>query len=317
VTSNTPDAPILVNGVERGRTGTQEVLIDLPPGSYDVEVLFSPTKPYRTNVVVEAGKQNCLCLNYNKRTIKLPCPYTVEVSAPSVVNDGDLITFVSEVAYAGAGVLSYAWNVSPSSAKIVRGAGTNTITVDSTGLGGQSVTATLIADDGSGDVKCRQMAQATVPVVAPPPPPKTPREYDEFPVVAFDDIKARLDLYAVELQNAPDAAGYVFVYGGRTSRVGAADKLIERSREYLVKTRGLDPSRLVIANGGYRENEQYELWLVPSGADLPQPSPTVAPSEVMPAKPAKARPRAMVVKPRPAPKKKPVLKKRAMPIGSE
>ncbi len=319
VTSNTPDAPIRVNGVERGRTGAEPVLIDLPPGSYDVEVLFSPTKPYRTNVLVEAGKQNCLCLNYNKKTIKLPCPYTVEVSAPSVVNDGDLITFVSEVAYAGSGVLSYAWSVSPSSAKVVRGAGTNTITVDSTSLGGQSVTATLIADDGSGDTRCRQMAQATVPVIAPPSPKPTPREYDEFPVVAFDDIKARLDLYASELQNAPDTTAYVFVYGGRTSRTGEADKLVERSRSYLVTNRGIDSSRLVIANGGYRENAQYELWLVPPGADLPQPAPTVAPSEVMPAKPAVRRPRAKAkakAKPRAMPK--PVLKKRRAPVqGSE
>jgi hypothetical protein len=313
ITSNTPDAPIIVDGIERGRTlpNSEPLLIEMQPGSYDVEVRFSPTKPYRTNVLVEAGKRSCLCLNYNKKTIKLPCPYTVEVAAPSVVNDGDLITFTSDVNYNGPGVLSYAWSVSPSSAKIVRGAGTNTLTVDSTGLGGQSITATLIADDGSGDTRCRQMAQATVPVVKPPDPVRPPTEFDEFPVVAFDDIKARLDLYAVELQNKPDATGYVFVYGGRTSRVGAADKLIERSRAYLVTNRGIPAERLVIANGGYRDVEQYELWLVPQGADLPQPSPTVAPSEVTPASP-KAKPRAMPKK-RPLPK--PVLKKRrAAPV---
>ena len=315
VTSNTPDAPIRVNGVERGRTGANPVLIDLPPGSYDVEVLFSPTKPYRANVLVEAGKQNCLCLNYSKKTIKMPCPYTVEVSAPSVVNDGDLITFVSAVYYNGPGVLSYAWSVSPSSAKLVRGAGTNAITVDSTGLGGQSITATLIAEDGSGDTRCRQMAQASVPVVAPPSPKPTPREYDKFPVIAFDDIKARLDPYASELQNAPDTTAYVFVYGGRTSRAGTADKLVERTRDYLVRNRGLDPARLVIANGGYRENEMYELWIVPPGADLPQPSPSVSPSEVTPAAPVRPRVKTKA-KPRSMPK--PTLKKRRAPVmGSE
>ncbi len=316
VTSNQPDAPIRVDGIERGRTGPQPVLIDMAPGTYEVEVAFSPSKIYRATVDVQAGKQNCLCLNYVRRTIKLPCPYEVEVSAPAVVNDGDLITFVADVGYAGTGLLNYTWTITPVSARIVRGADTNTITVDSTTFGGQNVVATLIVDDGSGDVRCRQMAQATVPVTIPPPPEIPPREFDEFPNLAFDDSKARFDLFAVELQNSPGATGYIFVYGGRTSRPGQVDKLAQRTIEYFVKTRRLQPSQIVVANGGYRDREQYELWLVPSGARVPQPSPTVAPSDVMPprarprAKVKAEKPRAKVKAEKPRSVAKPVLKPR-------
>lgn len=315
VTSKTPDAPVRVNGVERGRTGPNALQIDLPPGSYDVEVEFSPTKIYRQTVIVEAGRRNCLCLNYVKTTRVLPCPYTVEVSAPSVVNDGDLITFVSDVNYNGPGVLSYAWSVVPAAATIVRGAGTNTITVDSTGLGGQTVTATLVAEDGSGDPRCRQMAQANVPVTRRIIEKPTPRK-TEFGVTNFDGIKARLDDYVRELQAEPNSAGYVFFYGGRTSAEGTADKLAQRARNYLVQL-GVDPARLVVANGGYRENEWCELWVVPPGADLPQPSPSLAPSEVRPSRPKATRPR-VTPKPRRS-QPKPVLKKkraRAV-VGSE
>src|SRR5207248_1270198 len=82
------------------------------------------------------------------------------------VNDGDLITFTSDVAYGGSKPLNYTWTVSPAGARIVSGTGTATITVDSTGLGNQRVSATLVVDDGSGDPLCRQNAQASTMLVA-------------------------------------------------------------------------------------------------------------------------------------------------------
>lgn len=307
VTSNYPNAPILVDGIERGRTGPTAVEIDMLPGTYNVEVQFSPTKSYRTAVDVIAGKQNCLCLNYTKRTITLPCPYQVEVSAPEVVNDGDLITFVADVGYAGNGTLNYAWTINPATARIVRGEGTNTITVDSTSFGGQAVKAMIVVDDGSGDIRCRQMAEATVPVTPPPPPIIPPIEFDQFPNIAFDDSKARFDLFAVELQSRPGAVGYIFIYGGRVSRPGQVDSLVQRTRDYFIKDRRLDESRLVVANGGYRDREQYELWVVPTGATLPQPTPSVAPSEVTPPK----APRRVILPP--LPKAKTPKAKKAAP----
>lgn len=273
--------PLLIDGKQEGVTYDTAQSIDLPAGEHKIEVLF-PNRCWVQDVVVNPGKRHCICLNYTKRFVTRPCPYPVKVTAPEVVNDGDTITFASDVAYGGTAPLNYTWTVSPPSVRILSGAGTDTLTVDSTGIGDQRITAILVVDDGSGDPTCRQMAQATTGVLKPPPPRPVPTKFDEFPSVAFDDDKARLDNFAIEMQNSPDAQGYIFVYGGRTSRAGQADRLAERTRNYLVQTRGIDASRLVIVNGGYRETDGFEMWLVPQGAEPPRPSPTVQPSEVRP-----------------------------------
>lgn len=280
--------PLLVDGKDYGVTYNPAQSIDVPAGPHTVEVLF-PDRRWTQQINIVAGKRNCICLNYIKHEIKKFCPYPVSVSAPSVVDEGDVITFSSDVSYGGASALNYTWTVSPPSARILSGAGTNAITVDSTGLGKQKVTAILVVDDGSGDAACRQMAQATVDITPPPVTKIPPHRFDEFPSVAFDDDKARLDNLAIELQNTPDATGYLFVYGGKTSRVGQADRLGARALDYLTKTRMLDPQRIVIVNGGYRETDYYEFWIVPQGAEPPQPSPTVQASDVKPAPERPAR----------------------------
>jgi hypothetical protein len=273
--------PLLVDGKDHGVTYDPAQSLDLPAGPHKIEVLF-PNRRWTQDLNVTAGKRHCICLAYTKHVITRPCPYPVSVSAPSVVDDGDVITFSSDVAYGGTSPLNYTWTVSPPSARILSGAGTNTVTVDSTGMGKQKITAILVVDDGSGDTSCRQMAQATVDVTSPPPPIIPPRKFDEFPSVAFDDDKARLDNLAIELQNSPDATGYLFVYSGKNSRVGQADRLGARALDYLTNTRGIDVQRIQVINGGYRETDYYEFWLVPQGAQTPQPSPTVQPGDATP-----------------------------------
>jgi hypothetical protein len=163
------------------------------------------------------------------------------------------------------------------------------MTVDSTDLAGQRITATLVVDDGSGDAMCRQTAQAVTNV---PPTEKrviVGHEFDTCCSCSYDDLKARLDNLAVALQNDPTTSTYVFAYGGRTSVAGQADRLLARARDYLVTQRGIDASRIILGNGGYREDDCVEVWIVPRGATTPHPSPTVQPSEVRPSKPLPAR----------------------------
>jgi hypothetical protein len=153
--------------------------------------------------------------------------------------------------------------------------------VDSSGLNGRRLTAILVVDDGSGDRSCRQTAQAATGVNALPTltPPK---RFDEFPSVTHDDDKARLDNLAIELQNNPGSVGYVFAYAGRGSRAGEADRMGQRAIEYLTKIRGLSSDRVRFVNGGYRETNTFELWLVPQGATPPSPTPTLTPEQARP-----------------------------------
>jgi hypothetical protein len=141
----------------------------------------------------------------------------------------------------------------------------------------------VTVDDGSGEPACRQTAQASTVVRKPPPIESPSRLFDVCCSCSFDDQKARLDNLAVELQNDPSTTTYVIAYGGRTSRVGSADLLGTRARDYLVTQRGIDQSRITVMNGGFREEDCVELWIVPRGATIPQATPTVQAGDVRPA----------------------------------
>jgi hypothetical protein len=288
VSTNPGGYPITIDGRPAGETTDYVRAIELDPGTHTVEIIFPNNTRWSQVFNILPGRKNCIALNYRPRTISIPaipvspCPYPVNVTSPSVVNDGDVITFAADVGYAGQSALNYTWTVSPPAARILSGAGTPTITVDSSGLNGRRVTAILVVDDGSGDRNCRQTAQASTGVNALPQI-STPKRFDEFPSVAFDDDKARLDQMAIELQNSPGSRGYIIAYAGRRSRPGEAERMGRRAVDYLTTTRGIGRDRLVFVNGGYREANSFELWLVPQGAEPPRPTPTLSPEQLRPA----------------------------------
>lgn len=293
ISTNPGGFPLRIDGQAQGDTSTTVRVIELQPGHHNIEILLPNGGRWVRDFDIERGRKVCVNLNYHPKKYTVtqsPCPYPVNISAPVNVNDGDLITFTADVSYSGSKPLNYTWTVSPADARIVSGAGTATITVDSTNLGNQRVMATLVVDDGSGDAMCRQNAQAATNVVKKEMPPPECRVFDQFPSVAFDDDKARLDNLAIELQNSPDATAYIIIYGGRTSRAGQADMLSRRTMDYLTTQRGVDGHRVVIINGGYRDSDFIEIWVCPPGAKTPQPTPTVNPGDVQPAQ-ERTRPR--------------------------
>lgn len=283
--------PVQLNDKPEGTTTTDWRSWNLNPGLHTVVIILPDGQRWVREINLDAGRIKCVTLNYRPGVPPAvsPCPYPVNLSAPVTVNEGDVITFTSDVTYSGKSALNYTWTVSPAGAKILSGVGTPTIAVDSTGLGNQTVSATLVVDDGSGEAACRQVAQALTSITRTPPPPREGREYDVCCTCSFDDQKARLDNLAIELQNDPSSTTYIFAYSGKTSRVGQADRLAARARDYLVTKRGIDPSRIVIVNGGFREDDCVELWIVPSGAAPPEPRPTVQPGDVRPAPEAPVR----------------------------
>jgi hypothetical protein len=271
--------PITIDGQPAGETTDYVRTIDLEPGTHTVEIIFPNNTRWAQTFEIVAGRKNCIALNYRPRTIEVPalaaspCPYPVNVTAPATVADGDIVTFTADVGYQGPSALNYTWTVSPPAARILSGVGTPTITVDSSGLGNRRVTAILVVDDGSGDRSCRQTAQAATGVSAIPT--ITPvKRFDEFPSIAHDDDKARFDNFAIELQNSPGATGYVIAYAGRSSRAGEADRMTKRALNYLTTTRGISRDRLVVINGGRRDSNTFELWVVPQGAEAPRPTPS-------------------------------------------
>ena len=273
---------LMIDGKTLGETTADYRAFDLDPGVHNVQVRLPNGQFWIREIELPAGRVKCVVVNYRPLPPlpKSPCPFPVNISAPKQVTDGEIITYTADVAYSGNSPLKYSWKVSPSSARIISGLGTPTLNVDSTGVGGQRITATLTADDGSADPACAQSAQAVSMIVPIVKTAIVAREFDECNNCTFDDQKARLDNLAVELQNDPTTRGYVVAYGGRMSPLGQVEKLMSRAREYLVTQRGIDASRLVVVNGGFREDDSVELWLVPSGAAAPRPTPTVQAGEI-------------------------------------
>jgi hypothetical protein len=270
--------PLEVDGKSYGETSSEFRSIDLDAGLHRIVVTLPSGKLWSREIDLPANRIKCVTLNYRPGLtppLTSPCPFPINISAPSQVSEGEVITYTTDVAYSGSGPLRYTWTVTPANARILSGAGTPTITVDSTGLDGQRITASVVVDDGSNDAACKQLVQAST-LVPPLPPRENPaKQFDVCCSCSFDDQKARLDNLAVELQNDPSTTAYIIAYASRTSPAAQADRLGARARDYIVTTRGVDSARLVVMNGGLREEDCVELWVVPSGAKPPQPRPTV------------------------------------------
>lgn len=99
------------------------------------------------------------------------------------------------------------------------------------------------------------------------------------------DERDRLDKFAAALREVPTAQGYIMAYGGRRGVPNEAQISADRAREYLVNSRGIDASRVVTVDAGFREKAAAEFWIVPSGATPPMSSPTVDPGDVRFAEP--------------------------------
>jgi hypothetical protein len=125
------------------------------------------------------------------------------------------------------------------------------------------VTATVSI--GGADPSCTGTTASCTTTVKVAPPPA--RKFDEYGNIRFNDEKARLDNYAIQLQNEPGSQGTIIVYG---SCVGEAQQRGDRAKDYLVNTRGIEAGRITVVDGGCRANLTVELWIVPQGAAAPQ-----------------------------------------------
>ncbi|HZT57057.1 MAG TPA: hypothetical protein VFA21_00380 [Pyrinomonadaceae bacterium] len=168
--------------------------------------------------------------------------------------------------------VTYNWTVSAGT--IVSGQGTSSITVDSTGIWDGTIEATIEVN-GLPD-SCGKKTSCSTTVVGI----GDPGRLDEYGNIRWSDERARLDNFAIEMQNDPSARGYIICYGGRVGRAGEALRRCSRAKSYVNRHRGIEAARIVTIDGGYKEELAVELFIVPSGATPPMASPTVDPKEV-------------------------------------
>jgi hypothetical protein len=224
-------------------------------GSYTASVEVNDGNTHTATAQTTVTIATCRC--------EAPCPQ-VSVSCPADVEQGTPITFTASVTGGDTSVTgTYNWSVSAGT--ITSGQGTSTITVDTAGIGGQTVTASV--EVGGYPPTCATTAscstQVRTPVVV------TPTKFDEYGNIRFNDEKARLDNYAIQLQNDPSAEGYIIAYG---TCAGEGQARADRAKNYLVNTRGIEAGRIITIDGGCRSDLTVELWVRPTGATVPAAS---------------------------------------------
>ncbi|HEY0371978.1 MAG TPA: hypothetical protein VGD79_08245 [Thermoanaerobaculia bacterium] len=206
------------------------------------------------------------------------CP-EVKVSCPDSVQAGADLTFTADVSGGPSEVTpTFNWTVSAGSIK--SGQGTSTIVVDTTGTGGQTITATV--DVGGFARECSTSSSCTTSVEEKAAPAV---KFGEYVTRDLSANKEKLDEFVLALLRDPEAQGYLIAYGGKTSRPDDAQKAADNATDYTMNTRKLDGSRTLAGVGGYREEPAIELWIAPPGGAPPMATPTVSPEDVKPPSP--------------------------------
>jgi len=184
------------------------------------------------------------------------------VDGPSEVDPGALMVFKARLT--NTSLPEFKWTVSAGT--IIKGQGTDEITVDTAGLAGQAVTATVeLIGAPSG---CKSSASTTAQVK--PPPTTCGLAFDAYGDISFEDEKARLDNFGIQLANIPESSGLIHMSAGQKTFKEEAAYRLGRARSYLVGVRGIDSNRLITVDCGFTQELRATFWVVPPKATLPE-----------------------------------------------
>ena len=228
------------------------------------------------------------------------CPQLVIACPLETVEQDTQLRFSAMVAGSDSNPsLTYTWSLS--AGKISEGQGTPSIIVDTTALGGRRITAKVLvgglASECQSALSCAifvmkpaggVVSKSTDVLVSKPPtsrPTEKPavvvvkpaevgstnaRRLDDYGDLPLDVERKHLAGLARELQAAPGSQGYIIVYGGRCTDETQALERAERAKEWLINKHGIDASRIVAIDGGYREALTTEIFVGPIDATLPE-----------------------------------------------
>jgi hypothetical protein len=93
---------------------------------------------------------------------------------------------------------------------------------------------------------------------------------DEFGALGYCDLTARLDNFAIVLQDTQKATGHILSY----APPNRGQDISEQLKNYLVNSRGIDPDSIITTYAGRNDvlsSLRVQLWIVPNGAVPPVP----------------------------------------------
>lgn len=114
---------------------------------------------------------------------------------------------------------------------------------------------------------CVFLSAAAVAQVSTPPAAAV--KVDSFGDTEDSDWLARLDNFAITLQDSPGSKGYVAAFYARNKFPGWPLRRANWAVGYLIATRLIPPERLSVVNGGFADETRYELWAAPADAAPP------------------------------------------------
>jgi len=222
--------------------------------------------------VAEGNKPGQMADCTAQYTVEAFQPPTISCSAnPSSVNPGDSSTITAEGVSPQNRPLTYSYSATEGS---VSGNG-NTATLSTAGAAPGTVTVTCNVVDDKG-----QTASSTTSVtIAAPPPPPAPEvstlcsvnfERDKRrPTRVDNEGKACLDDVSLKLQQSSDAKLAVVGNAASTEKHGStlAAKRAVNTKDYLVKEKGIDASRISVYTGT-QDGKTVTTSLIPAGATL-------------------------------------------------
>lgn len=188
-----------------------------------------------------------------------PQACAIEVIGPSSVNPGTPLVFkVKVTGELPTATPEYKWYLSLGT--ISKGEGTGEITIDTTGLAGLTLTATAELTGAPSD--CKNVASITTTITTPPLPSCS---FDQYGDIKFENEKARLDNFVIQILNSSQARGLILMYAGKETFKGEAAYRLQRAKSYLSNVRGLEPSRIIAVDCGFVKELTAILYVVPDG----------------------------------------------------
>jgi hypothetical protein len=222
-------------------------------------------------------------------TVKEFEPPTISCSVnPTTIKPGDTATITATATSPQNRPLTYTYTASAGS---VNGSGASG-TFSSTGAPTGPVSITCNVSDDKGHTAS---SNTSLTILAPPPPPQPHAQAEcsinfekdkARPTRVDNEAKACLDGVALDLQRQSDAKEVLVGHSNdkekaamekqqkraaKNKRVKVEDFAAQRAvntKDYLVKEKGIDPSRISVATSA-TDGQTVEDYLVPAGANFP------------------------------------------------
>ncbi len=227
-------------------------------------------------------------------TIKAFEPPTISCSAnPSTVNPGDSSTITANGVSPQNRPLTYSYSATAGSVS-----GSNsTATLTTTGAAPGTITVTCNVVDDKGQT-ASSTTTVTVNAPAPPPQPTTSNlcsiNFDRDnrrPARVDNEAKACLDDISLNLQRTSDAKLAIVGNAAGGEKMGsklAAERAVN-TKDYLVKEKGIDASRVSVYTGT-TDGKTVTTTLIPAGATMESNGATVVDESAVKVQPRKALP---------------------------